>query len=88
MLQHIYTQVQSGHNELLHDADTVATGVIMRTEGDIYRRYPPGGSALDSFQKAVHGLRAVIAVKLHNASVSAALSMTRVSHTPLITMHR
>ncbi|KZV93948.1 hypothetical protein EXIGLDRAFT_835361 [Exidia glandulosa HHB12029] len=75
MLQHIYTQVQSGHNDLLHDGDTVPTGVIMRMENEEYRRYPPGSPFLDSFQRAVHGLRAVIAIKVHNASVSAALSL-------------
>ncbi|EJD40776.1 hypothetical protein AURDEDRAFT_115793 [Auricularia subglabra TFB-10046 SS5] len=75
MLQHIYTQVQRGQNDLLREGDTVTTGVVMRVEGNHYRRYPLDMPELQQFQDAVHGLRAVISVKLHNASVSAALLM-------------
>jgi len=53
--------------------ETVATGVAMRVENGFFRVFPYENPALIPFEAAVRKLNPVVAVKIRNTSVQAAI---------------
>jgi hypothetical protein len=53
--------------------ETVATGVAMRVENGFFRVFPYENPALIPFEAAVRRLNPVVAVKIRNTSVQAAI---------------
>ena len=59
--------------------ETVATGVAMRVENGFFRVFPYENSALIPFEAAVRRLNPVVAVKIRNTAVQAAIRKMFVS---------
>jgi len=53
--------------------ETVATGVAMRVENGFFRVFPYENPALIPFEAAVRRLNPVVAVKIRNTAVQAAI---------------
>ena len=53
--------------------ETVATGVAMRVENGFFRVFPYENAALIPFEAAVRRLNPVVAVKIRNTAVQAAI---------------
>lgn len=53
--------------------ETLSTGVAMRVENGFFRVFPYESPALIPFEAAVRKLNPVVAVKIRNASVQAAI---------------
>jgi len=63
-------------NWFMPTEETVATGVAMRVENGFFRVFPYENPALIPFEAAVRKLNPVVAVKIRNASVQAAIRKT------------
>ncbi|KAF9014299.1 glycosyl transferase family group 2-domain-containing protein [Cyathus striatus] len=71
-LHKIYEATQQ-HNWFMPTEDIISTGVCMRVEEGYFRVFPYENQALVPFEAAVRKLNPVVAVKLRNASIHAAL---------------
>jgi hypothetical protein len=54
--------------------ETVSTGVAMRVENGYFRVFPYENAALIPFEAAVRKLNPVVAVKIRNTAVQAAIA--------------
>lgn len=62
--------------------ETVATGVALRVDNGFFRVFPYENPALIPFEAAVRKLNPVVAVKIRNTSVQAAIRKMSVAFSP------
>ncbi|KAF8891407.1 glycosyl transferase family group 2-domain-containing protein [Infundibulicybe gibba] len=71
-LHKIYESTQGG-NWFGRQEDVISTGVCLRVQNGYFRVFPYENPALVPFEAAVRGLNPVVAVKIRNAAVHAAI---------------
>ncbi|KAF5378270.1 hypothetical protein D9615_008739 [Tricholomella constricta] len=85
-LHKIYESTQT-NNWFMPSEDVISTGVCLRAENGFFRVFPYENPALVPFEAAVRGLNPVVAVKLRNSAVVAALAKVESSDASIYIDH-